>query len=60
MRARRIIMRGSTASGQAGTQTPLRVHTAIQPSAASLPRSPRSTASTPGTTSFPSAAGALE
>src|SRR2546425_109387 len=33
MRARRIIMRGSTLSGQAGTHTPLRVHTAIQPSA---------------------------
>ena len=47
---------GSTFSGQAGTQTPLRVQTPIQPSASGVPCSPRSTASTPGTMSLPSAA----
>src|SRR5438132_1051923 len=60
MRARRIIIRGSTLSGQAGTHTPLRVHTAIQPSASAVPSSPRRTASTPGTTSLPAAAGAVD
>ena len=60
MRARRIIIRGSTLSGQAGTHTPLRVQTAIQPSASAVPGSPRSTASTPGTTSAPLLAGAFE
>src|SRR5438034_1165943 len=48
MRARRIIIFGSTFSGHAGTQTPLLVHTPIQPSASGEPCSPRSTASTTG------------
>src|SRR5262249_30970428 len=60
IRARRIIIFGSTFSGQAGTQLPLRVQTAIQPSASGVLRSPRSTASTPGTTDLPSLAGAAE
>src|SRR5687767_12123467 len=60
MRARRIIILGSTLSGQAGTHTPLRMHTASQPSASGVPGSPRSTASTPGTTFLPSLAGAFE
>src|SRR5204862_277214 len=49
MRARRIIIFGSTFSGHAGTHTPLRVHTPIHPSASGVPASPRSTASTPPT-----------
>ena len=60
MRARRIIIFGSTFSGHAGTQTPLRVHTPIQPSASGVPASPRSTACTPPTTALLSLAGAFE